>query len=100
MGTLSACGVLHDGAPRADGFFQKKQPKNYGEILFVVKMTVILRMKAWPRSAMHKKKGKLALFVTHILFLLAKNERLAYNEIVYTCIACGTPFVEEVNRYE
>jgi hypothetical protein len=73
MGTMSACGVLRDGAPRADGFLPIKQPKNHGEILLVVKMTIILRMKAWPRNAIHKKTGEIAFLCDVHLVSIGKK---------------------------
>jgi hypothetical protein len=49
--TLSAGGVLRDGAPRADGFFvEKNRQKNNSAMLFLVKKTVILTMKYGQRA--------------------------------------------------
>ena len=73
--------------------FCKKTAKNNGELRFVVKKPVIWTKKRGRGARFGRKQGKLPFSVTHILLLLAKNERLAYNETVYTCTACRTPFV-------
>lgn len=55
MGTMAACGVLRDEAPRVVGFMLKN--KNHGEKLFVVKKAVILTMKRYRGARFGRKQA-------------------------------------------